>query len=65
MLEPALSVYDNRILFAVAEQAVLRPLGTFPNGLALYLLTVRPEVVLLVRLITPHSNRLQLVNYEL
>lgn len=66
ILEAAFSVKDIRGLFAVAMDAILRPLDTFPKQHSPPSpLTVRPEAVLLVRLVTPHGERLLLIELKL
>ena len=66
ILEAAFSVEDIRGLFAVAESAILRLLGSCPKKLSPpSSLTVRSEAVLLVNLITPNGERLQLTDFEL
>lgn len=66
ILEAAFSVADIRGLFVVAVDAILSLLGTFPKWLKrTFPLTVRSEAVPLVRLVSPHGERLLLAKFGL
>lgn len=65
LLEPTFFVDHGRGHFAVAERAILTILDTFPKKLNSPSPLYGPSaVVLLVRIVTPHGERLQLVDFE-